>query len=147
MSVTAGETRFMFGSGAGPRTACGMRCCNRWSTSCSPKTGSGRRRKARGAEREDCANAFAQSCGGFTNKVAKSFWARSDNQGRPLGLILTGSVAPDYAVADALMIIPVTTPKALQADKGYDGGAFHQNLVMHGILPIIPPFGPQSART
>ena len=30
-------------------------------------------------------------------------------------------------------------PKALLADKGYDGDAFRQNLLMHGILPIIPP--------
>ena len=37
------------------------------------------------------------------------------------------------------MTIPVLTPKALLADKGYDGDAFRQNLLMHGILPIIPP--------
>ncbi len=36
------------------------------------------------------------------------------------------------------MAIPVTTPKALRADKGYDGDAVRQNLLMHGILPIIP---------
>lgn len=37
------------------------------------------------------------------------------------------------------MTIPVATPNALLADKGYDGDAFRQNLLMHGILPIIPP--------
>jgi transposase len=47
--------------------------------------------------------------------------------------------ASDYAAADALMTIPVVTPKALLADKGYDGDVFRQNLLMHGILPIIPP--------
>ena len=45
------------------------------------------------------------------------------------------------------MAIPVATPKALLAGKacpersrrGYDGDAFHQNLLMRGILPVIPP--------
>ena len=37
------------------------------------------------------------------------------------------------------MAIPVTTPKALLADKGYDGDHFRQSLLMRGILPIIPP--------
>ena len=37
------------------------------------------------------------------------------------------------------MAIPVTKPKALLADKGYDGDAVRENLLMHGILPIIPP--------
>ncbi|MGF7156180.1 transposase [Novosphingobium gossypii] len=37
------------------------------------------------------------------------------------------------------MAIPVTKPKALLADKGYDGDAVGENLLMRGILPIIPP--------
>ena len=37
------------------------------------------------------------------------------------------------------MAIPVAKPKALLADKGYDGDAVRENLLMHGILPIIPP--------
>lgn len=37
------------------------------------------------------------------------------------------------------MALPVATPKALLADKGYDGDAVRANLLMHGILPIIPP--------
>ena len=37
------------------------------------------------------------------------------------------------------MAIPVAQPKALLADKGYDGDAFRQNLLMRGILPVIPP--------
>lgn len=37
------------------------------------------------------------------------------------------------------MAIPVTKPKALLADKGYDGDAVRENLLMQGILPIIPP--------
>ncbi len=37
------------------------------------------------------------------------------------------------------MAIPVTKPKALLADKGYDGDAVREKLLMQGILPIIPP--------
>jgi transposase len=37
------------------------------------------------------------------------------------------------------MAIPVTKPKALLADKGYDGDTVRENLLMRGILPIIPP--------
>jgi transposase len=37
------------------------------------------------------------------------------------------------------MAIPVATPNALLADKGYDGDTFRQNLLMRGILPVIPP--------
>lgn len=37
------------------------------------------------------------------------------------------------------MEIPVATPKALLADKGYDSDRFRETLLMRGILPIIPP--------
>lgn len=30
-------------------------------------------------------------------------------------------------------------PKALLADKGYDGDSFRESLLLHGLLPIIPP--------
>lgn len=30
-------------------------------------------------------------------------------------------------------------PKALLADKGYDGDRFRESLLIQGILPIIPP--------
>ena len=35
--------------------------------------------------------------------------------------------------------MPVTAPKALLADKGYDGDRFRESLLIRGILPIIPP--------
>ncbi|MFC0500368.1 IS5 family transposase [Asaia krungthepensis] len=65
--------------------------------------------------------------------------ARADNQGRPLGFILTGGEASDYTSAEPLIAIPAATPRALLADKGYDGDGFRQYLLMRGILPIIPP--------
>ena len=37
------------------------------------------------------------------------------------------------------MTMPVTVPKALLADKGYDGDQFRESLLIRGILPIIPP--------
>jgi IS5 family transposase len=37
------------------------------------------------------------------------------------------------------MEIPIATPKALLADKGYDGDRFRESLLIRGILPIIPP--------
>ena len=37
------------------------------------------------------------------------------------------------------MDIPVATPRALLADKGYDGDHFRASLLIRGILPIIPP--------
>ena len=36
------------------------------------------------------------------------------------------------------MEIPVTTPKALLADKGYDGDRFRERLLIRRVLPIIP---------
>ena len=37
------------------------------------------------------------------------------------------------------MALPLTKPKALLADKGYDGDPFRERLLIQGILPIIPP--------
>ncbi|HEX7855183.1 MAG TPA: IS5 family transposase [Sphingobium sp.] len=93
-----------------------------------PCFGGGRKRGVR-------AQAFGRSRGGFTCKVH----VRCDNQGRPLGFILTGGEASDYGALDALMAIPVTKPKALLVDKEYDGDAVRENLLTQGILPIIPP--------
>lgn len=74
------------------------------------------------AEKGACANAFGRSRGGFTCKVH----ARSDNQGRPVRFLLTGGEASDYTAAEPLMKIPVAKPKALLADKAYDGDRFRK---------------------
>jgi transposase len=37
------------------------------------------------------------------------------------------------------MALPLPNPKALLADKGYDGDRFRESLLMRGILPVIPP--------
>nr|WP_240654899.1 IS5 family transposase [Croceicoccus ponticola] len=64
---------------------------------------------------------------------------RCDNQGRPLCFLLTGGEASDYIAAEPLMAIPVAAPKALLADKVYDGDRLRERLLIRGILPIIPP--------
>jgi transposase len=45
----------------------------------------------------------------------------------------------DYRDVPALLDMPVAKPKALLADKGYDGDAVREDLLWRGILPIIPP--------
>lgn len=47
--------------------------------------------------------------------------------------------ASDYTAAEPLMEIPVTAPKALLADRGFDGDHFRESLLIRGVLPIIPP--------
>nr|WP_316633153.1 IS5 family transposase [Roseivivax sediminis] len=88
-------------------------------------------RRKRGTHKE----AFGRSRGGFTCKVH----ARCDNQGRPLGFVLTGGQASDYGAVGELMALPVNKPKAILADKGYDGDAVREALLLQGILPVIPP--------
>ncbi len=36
------------------------------------------------------------------------------------------------------MKLPVPNPKAMLADRGYDSDSFRQELLIHGILPVIP---------
>nr|WP_246725554.1 transposase [Beijerinckia sp. L45] len=65
--------------------------------------------------------------------------ARADDQGRPLGFVVTGGEASDYTAVPQLLALPVGRPKAMLADKGYDGDDVRAALLMNGILPIIPP--------
>ena len=37
------------------------------------------------------------------------------------------------------MALPLAKPRLLLADKGYDGDAVREGLLIHGILPVIPP--------
>ncbi|WP_249195539.1 MULTISPECIES: IS5 family transposase [Gluconobacter] len=99
-----------------------------------PFTGYGRKR---GAHSE----AFGRSRGGFTSKIH----VRCDNQGCPLGFVLTGGQVSDYKATDALMKLSVPPPKAMLADRGYDSDSFRQDLLIHGILPVIPSRKSRSA--
>nr|WP_249193702.1 IS5 family transposase [Gluconobacter wancherniae] len=87
-----------------------------------------------GQKRGAHAEAFGRSCGGFTSKIH----ARCYNQGRPLGFVLTGGQLSDYKAVDALLELPAPNPRAMLADRGYDSDSFRQDLLIHGILPVIP---------
>lgn len=65
--------------------------------------------------------------------------ARSDGQGRPLGFVLTGGEISDYSAVPDLLDMPCRKPRLFLADKGYDGAAVRQNLLLVGISPVIPP--------
>ena len=60
-------------------------------------------------------------------------------QGRPLGFVLTGGEVSDYRAVPQLLDLSVQPPKALLADKGYDSDAVRERLLLHNILPVIPP--------
>jgi len=53
--------------------------------------------------------------------------------------VLTGGETSDYLAVPELLDMPVAKPQAMLADKGYDGGEVRSSLLMHGILPVIPP--------
>nr|WP_265589636.1 IS5 family transposase [Gluconobacter cadivus] len=93
-----------------------------------PLTGYGRKRG--GAHSEG----FGRSRGGFTSKIH----VRCNNQGRPLGFILTGGQVSDYKAINALMKLPVPNLKVMLANRGYDSACFRQDLLQRGILPVIP---------
>nr|WP_312889382.1 IS5 family transposase [Rhizobium laguerreae] len=65
--------------------------------------------------------------------------ARTDGQGRPLGFVPTGGETSDYAAVPDLLAMPVGKPRLFLADKGYDGDAIREELLIHGIKPVIPP--------
>ncbi len=88
------------------------------------------------------AGAKGHLSGGFwsiTRPLYNKTHARADGQGRPLGFILTGGEASDYNAVPDLLAIPVNKPKLLLADKGYDGDFLREELLTHGIRPVIPP--------
>ncbi|WP_247646186.1 transposase [Labrenzia sp. VG12] len=53
--------------------------------------------------------------------------------------VLTGGEASDYSTVPALLDMPCRKPRLFLADKGYDGDAVRQRLLLAGICPIILP--------
>ncbi|WP_239807434.1 hypothetical protein [Croceicoccus hydrothermalis] len=80
------------------------------------------------AEKGACANAPGRSRGGY-EQAPDAHPARRDNEGLPLGFILTGE-ASDYTVAEPPMSISVAAPEALLADTGYDDDRFRESLLI-----------------
>ncbi|MBS1088869.1 transposase [Gluconobacter wancherniae] len=52
--------------------------------------------------------------------------------------VLTGGQISDYKAVNALLELPTPNPRAMLADRGYDSDSFRQDLLIHGILPVIP---------
>ncbi|EHS53415.1 transposase IS4 family protein [Rhizobium sp. PDO1-076] len=79
--------------------------------------------------------AFGRSRGGFTTRIH----ARAHGQGRPLGFVLTGREASDDNAVPGMLEIPVSKPRLFLADKGYGGEFLREELLLHGIRPVILP--------
>ncbi|MDF7674223.1 hypothetical protein PT283_05525 [Acetobacteraceae bacterium ESL0697] len=43
------------------------------------------------------------------------------------------------------MALPAPNPRAMLADRGYDSDSFRQDLLLRGIMPIIPSCKGRSA--
>lgn len=52
---------------------------------------------------------------------------------------MTGGEASDYRAFGTLLKMPVPPPHLMLADKGYDGDTAREDLLLRGILPVIPP--------
>ncbi len=65
--------------------------------------------------------------------------AHADGQERNLGLILAGHEASYYNAFPNLLALPVSKPKLLLADIGYDGDFLREELLIHGVRPIFQP--------
>jgi transposase len=63
---------------------------------------------------------------------------RVDAKGRPLAFALTGGEANDITGVDKLMAAWASLPRSMLADKGYDADRLREDLLIHGVNPIIP---------
>ncbi|WFU06575.1 transposase (plasmid) [Rhizobium sp. CB3171] len=52
---------------------------------------------------------------------------------------MTGGETSDYNAVPELLAMPVGKPSSFLADKGYDGDSLREELLFHGIRPVIPP--------
>ncbi len=60
---------------------------------------------------------------------------------------MTGGEASDYNAFEPLLNMPVGRPRLMLADRGYDGDAIREALLLQGILPVIPPRSNRRAPT
>jgi transposase len=51
---------------------------------------------------------------------------------------VTGGETSDYKSAADLLAMPLGKPRLMLADKGYDGDTVRSDLLLKGILPVIP---------
>jgi transposase len=79
--------------------------------------------------------ALGRSRGGFTTKLH----LRCDARGLPLALVLTpGEAHETRAFADLVEGLAAGT-RCVIGDMGYDADWLRQELLLRGVLPVIPP--------
>nr|WP_246041531.1 transposase [Peteryoungia ipomoeae] len=61
----------------------------------------------------------------------------ADCQSRPRGFVLTGCEASHFTAAPHLLAMPVGKQRLFLAGKGYDGDFLREELLIHGISPVI----------
>ena len=94
------------------------------------------RAPARGrSQRGQDGQALGRSRGGFTTKLH----LRCDARGLPLALVLTpGEAHETRAFADLVEDLAAGT-RCLIGDMGYDADWVREELLLRGVLPVIPP--------
>jgi transposase len=95
----------------------------------SARTSCGRRQRGQDGQ------ALGRSRGGFSTKLH----LRCDARGLPLAFILTsGEAHATRALAERVEDLAVGT-RCLVGDMGYDADWVREELLVRGVLPVIPP--------
>ena len=79
--------------------------------------------------------ALGRSRGGFTTKLH----LRCDARGLPLAIVLTPGQTHDSRAFEALVEDMARGTRCLIGDMGYDADWLRQELLLRGVLPVIPP--------
>ena len=79
--------------------------------------------------------ALGRSRGGFSTKLH----LRCDAHGLPLALVLTPGEAHETRAFAALVEDLTAGTRCLIGDAGYDADRVRQELLLRGVLPVIPP--------
>ena len=79
--------------------------------------------------------ALGRSRGGFSTKLH----LRCDENGLPLAVVLTPGQTHEARAFDALVEGLAPGTRCLIGDAGYDAGWIRQELLLRGVLPVIPP--------
>ncbi len=77
---------------------------------------------------------MGRSRGGFSTKLH----LRCDARGLPLAIVLTPGQTHEARAFDALLEGPAPGARCLIGDAGYDADRIRQELLLRGVLPVIP---------
>ena len=89
-----------------------------------------RRRRQRGQDGQ----ALGRSRGGFSTKLH----LRCDGNGLPLAIVLTPGQTHESRAFAALVEDMVPGTRCLIGDMGYDADRIRQDLLVRGVLPVVP---------